>query len=355
MSEAVKLELVSSIDENQQQQILPKTVGQQLAAARTQLGLSVEQIASQLKWSSRQIAEIEAGNYAVLPDFATLRGFVRTYAKTLKVDAEPLVQQLTVEFSKLPVKVVDRQDLDAPFPTGRMPWLGRQNNHSQWMLGAAFLVFLCLLALFVYRAEVIQVVNKILPVQVEKAPTQAEPIAIADSAVKEASSNPVAQVDSKVNLEAKVERAEAVSTQPTNLAPAAAIPAPPISNNTSASETAARAQRAIESNKISATTSEEKAIEVKAGTSGVVTEASSAKDGALILSFKQDSWCQIKRADGSVVVSRLYRAGTQEIVNVGGALSMVIGNAPRVEATLRGQRLELVTQNGSNVANLSIK
>ena len=75
----------------------------------------------------------------------------------------------------------------------------------------------------------------------------------------------------------------------------------------------------------------------------------------LSLNFRQDSWLQIKRADGSILISHLYKAGSEETIPVAEPLSLVIGNAPGVDAKLRGQKLILPAQPGSNVANLSVK
>jgi cytoskeleton protein RodZ len=84
-----------------------------------------------------------------------------------------------------------------------------------------------------------------------------------------------------------------------------------------------------------------------------------ASDGtaanALVFSFRQDSWLQIKRADGSVLVSHLYKAGSEEAFTVAEPLNLVVGNAPGVDAKLRGQKLVFPQQIGSNVVNLNVK
>jgi cytoskeleton protein RodZ len=65
--------------------------GAVLAAARAAQGLSVENVAVKLKLASFQIKAIEADNFSALPGAVFARGFVRNYARLLKIDAEPLL------------------------------------------------------------------------------------------------------------------------------------------------------------------------------------------------------------------------------------------------------------------------
>jgi len=331
MSEVVKLTIVSESAENQSGQIAqPLTVGERLALARSQQELSVEQVAGQLKWSTRQIAEIEAGHYSVFPDMLTVRGFVRTYAKILKIDSASLLQDLATEYEKLPTKPLDRPKLDTPFPTGRMPLLGRHHNSSQKILGGVILLALCLIAVFVWRAELLQVVRGIYPASAQS--------------TKDLPSDAIADQNSQVGVKPKTQEniSELTPVEDKN----SATPESKIAIN---SEPTLRAGFQSQQNIQAAGES----AQIERQKSQQSAEYSSAN--ALVLSFKQDSWIQIKRLDGSIVTSRLYKAGSDEVINVTEPMNMVIGNAPGVDAKLRGQNLILATQPGSNVVNLSIK
>ena len=55
------------------------------------------------------------------------------------------------------------------------------------------------------------------------------------------------------------------------------------------------------------------------------------------------------------MTSGIFKGGSQEIFKVDSPMTVIIGNAPGVEASLRGQNLELKSQFDSNVVNLSIK
>jgi cytoskeletal protein RodZ len=71
--------------------------GARLAAGRTALGWSIEQVASQLRLTPRQILSIEADDFAALPESAIVRGFIRAYAKLVKLEPAPLIALISVE------------------------------------------------------------------------------------------------------------------------------------------------------------------------------------------------------------------------------------------------------------------
>lgn len=67
--------------------------GRRLAAERERLGLSVADIAARLRLQPRQVTAIENETLPPLPA-PFLRGFVRNYAKELRLDPEPLIAEL---------------------------------------------------------------------------------------------------------------------------------------------------------------------------------------------------------------------------------------------------------------------
>ncbi len=71
--------------------VLASTVGRKLRAAREAAGLSLADVAQSLKFTPRQIELLEADDYAALPGMTVVRGFIRSYAKLLKMDADASV------------------------------------------------------------------------------------------------------------------------------------------------------------------------------------------------------------------------------------------------------------------------
>ena len=71
--------------------------GEKLATRRRELNLTLEQVSQTLKLSTRQIAAIEVNDFAALAGITTVKGFIRSYAKLLGLDPDPLVQMVTHE------------------------------------------------------------------------------------------------------------------------------------------------------------------------------------------------------------------------------------------------------------------
>jgi len=73
-------------------------VGQELAAAREARGLALADVAQQLKFAPRQLEALEQEHLDALPGATFARGMVRSYARLLKLDPEPLVQRIAGRF-----------------------------------------------------------------------------------------------------------------------------------------------------------------------------------------------------------------------------------------------------------------
>ena len=76
--------------------------GAALAAARVAQGLSLEDVARQLKLSVAQIKSIEADDHSRLPSPVFVRGFLRTYARVVKLDIAQLLPPPAVVVAETP-------------------------------------------------------------------------------------------------------------------------------------------------------------------------------------------------------------------------------------------------------------
>src|SRR3972149_9801138 len=70
------------------------SLGRTLRETREHLGLSVADVANQIKFAPRQIEALEADDFQHLPEAAFLRGFIRSYAKILQLDGQALLAAL---------------------------------------------------------------------------------------------------------------------------------------------------------------------------------------------------------------------------------------------------------------------
>jgi cytoskeletal protein RodZ len=75
------------------------TVAEQLRAAREEQGLTVYQIADATKIKTDHIRAMDEGDFDVVSAPVFLRGFVRTYAATLKLDVATVMGALDQELS----------------------------------------------------------------------------------------------------------------------------------------------------------------------------------------------------------------------------------------------------------------
>ena len=73
------------------------TVGEQLKAERERQRLSIKRIAEVTHMRTDYVQAIEEGRYHVLGAPIYIRGFIRSYARTLKMDEKPLLEQLAKE------------------------------------------------------------------------------------------------------------------------------------------------------------------------------------------------------------------------------------------------------------------
>ena len=72
----------------------PPTAGATLRAAREMHGLSIDDVAQQLKLAPRQVQALEDDEYGKLPGRTFVRGFVRNYARFIGLDADDVVALL---------------------------------------------------------------------------------------------------------------------------------------------------------------------------------------------------------------------------------------------------------------------
>lgn len=69
--------------------------GSQLRQAREAAGLSIEQVATQLRMTVRAVANLESDDWSSLGASVFVRGQLRSYARLLGLDLEPMLEQAT--------------------------------------------------------------------------------------------------------------------------------------------------------------------------------------------------------------------------------------------------------------------
>jgi len=326
-----------------------QTAGSQLSAARIQQGMSPQQVADQLKLSQRQIQALENNQFELLPKMVIVRGFVRSYAKLLRLDPVPIVACLPSDAGVPGLDADLRPTLATPFMESRTPFLGRQdNNNRKYMIGAALLAVFALLFVGGQKLEQSGYFKGLLTPSTTKVPEEpgvsVEPVAasvpIETTAPKQsdAPASSVSMAGSSARLGNQEQAASAVKSSQDGSPASVAAPAPVLAP-------------------VAASASAAPVSVPSLSTPLVVASPATVETGnnQLKLKFKQDSWIQVKRENGTVVTSHLAKAGTEEFFDMKEALQVRIGNAAGVEGWLRGNAMGIVPGKDSNVVNLNVK
>lgn len=76
------------------------TVAEQLKRARESHGLTIQQVADATKMRADHVRALEDGDYNVFVAPVYIRGFVRSYARLVKIDAAEIMQTLEKELAQ---------------------------------------------------------------------------------------------------------------------------------------------------------------------------------------------------------------------------------------------------------------
>lgn len=342
-----------------------KTTGEQLTASRLAKNWTVQFVAEQLKLSQVQILALEADNFDALPKMVIVRGFVRAYAKLLKVDGDGLVAGLPRDTETVQLETSLRPALSTPFVDSRLSLQGQHDNNRRYLIGAATLLLIVGLFLLLQVTELGKGFGKILG---PKDGASSEVSATASTVVEV----PVDNVSSAVSTVPKADSTNTATDPVLGAAPALGEKEPTVTAATALaseksisvpSNSELKAPIATAANTVvpnSTNTGVSVAPNQAAGTAATaatkVAQISLPPAGELfVLKFKQDSWIQVKTESGTILSSHLAKAGSEESFSVKQALNVKIGNAAGVEAVLRGEPLPIASDRGNNVANLVVK
>lgn len=72
-----------------------KTLGDELRKHRTDVKIDIEDVASRLKLSAEQINALEKGEYSNFPGLVFVSGYLRSYARFLKIDEQTITKHCT--------------------------------------------------------------------------------------------------------------------------------------------------------------------------------------------------------------------------------------------------------------------
>jgi cytoskeleton protein RodZ len=305
------------------------TPGAQLAAQREAMGWTVEQIADQLKLAPRQVKALEAGDYAALPNMAVVRGFVRAYAKVVKIDATPLVAMIEVISPTSHEAAPPRKDVAATFTESRFPSMtGRSSAPAGWLVGVAAVVVVAAAGAYAWQTGLIPATL------FERSQAPASAAADVDAAKPAEASAPIETTLVKPGE-------ETTTVQSTNV-PLISVPPQNAPDAAGASTAPAPAPVATVPAAVPAP-------------AAAAAPAVAATGTQLVLKVTEDSWVEIRRPGTTSLISRLVKAGSTETFDIKDPALLIVGKPGGVEATLGGVALPLPPVAGGTISRVNIK
>jgi cytoskeleton protein RodZ len=331
-----------------------------LRAEREAQGLSLDQVSAYLKLTARQIEAIEKGDLSALPGAAFSRGFVRNYARFLKLDPAVFVALVDEAEGQHATNGLPTEMYSANL--GRMPGSGNSRLTAVPIL--AFVVILVGVAVagwyyhwFESREEAELLANSEQSEaaagypQIAASQPSAASAPVAASAVVVAGSEPSgAQSDNLASQSAPFVGQSQVVTAVSQ----------PVAR-TSQSGVAAVHQ----SSPVVAQSGVPKPVQLPAQSASQPVARQSAVPGSaqsvapgmarIVLAFDGNSWVDVRDANGKSVFSRLNQAGSVQEVQGAAPFSLTIGNAPQVKLTWKGRPVDLTPYTKGDVARLTVQ
>lgn len=285
------------------------SVGATLRAAREAQGLTVADVAERIKFSVRQVEALEADDAAHLPEGTFLRGFIRSYARTLNLDESALLGGVPPAHAEPQADVAVAKSTGDAFPTTES---ARRKSAYLWL--GALVVALVLASLVLNPRDTSQpqgvVVEEVkLPdATATSAPVVAVPDAVAASAVQVVPAKPVEPL---------------VTTAPP-AKPKAVVPAPV-------------------------------AVPLVSGKPEVSLEQ--LKKRPIHIVFSDDAWMEITDVNGEVLLSRMNPAGSEKWIGGGrrSPYQVAIGKTSAVRIYYKGREVDLSQYKQTGLVHLVLE
>ncbi len=287
---------------SEQSESLAPKVGVLLAKARKSQKLSVEDVAASLRLSIAKINALEADDFLVISDPTLARGFIRSYARLLKLDPETL---LIAHRQLIPAEIVNPIGVKTEVVSS--PIQGSNLRTKSIILGLVFVAIISLVWFFAYHDD---------------------------------SGSDVAEVNvSTVTQESLRQQALPVAERE-------------VKNNEQITELQLP-QEAASSNSEPSTTSEKTANEpAKVEPMKKVSVGSSLVRVKLV--FTGNAWVSVKDKSGNTVYDKTAKAGGEEYVEGVPPLKFHIGNVSATQVVFNGETIDLSPNTYNNMARVTL-
>jgi len=265
-----------------------------LSQARQAQDLTTADVARRLKLSVWQIEALESGQYQRLPGMIFVRGFIRNYARLLKLDPEELVHAATGLLPQPAPLPETSPSTDIPFPAAKT-W-----RWQRYAAAAAVIVALLAVYEFYFNDEPGTVTTRPGPVAALPSSQAPRPAPV------------------KKPREAQVKQPTAATVSSPQIAPASPSAA-------------------------------------AAGVSQPRERIASPDEREVRLVFEEESWVEVRDHNDQTIFSQLNQAGTTRRIRGVPPLHIVVGNSQGVRMTYAGRDIDLARHTKIDVARLTLE
>jgi cytoskeleton protein RodZ len=279
--------------------------GAMLRAGRESAGLSIAAVAQQLKLAPRQIVALEDGDFANLPGRTFIRGFVRNYARLLRLDSDAVLAALpetAAAFAQHNPSLAP-----TPRPMGELPAdANAAPSPARWAIPLVLVAF------------------------------------VAVGAAYELTRSPA-------------ERIKATAVEKSSPPVAAAPASEPVATTAAPGATIALPNPLAPADEKSPATADNAAPATGAADAQLGTASPEGADMPLSLAFQGKSWVEVRDATGTLVLSTTGNSGDTQSVGGRPPLDVVLGNAAAVTVNWHGTVFDTTPFIRQNVAKFTLR
>jgi len=295
-------------------------LGATLREARELKRLTIQDVVDAIHLSQKQVTALETNDFTLLPEPMITRGFIRSYARLLDIDSEPLLASHR--------SLVPSQDVGSIVVRSNVNQVMTGSSDQPWLMYilSSILVLLFLISWMYYTDSS------------KTKPTEEVDIAlVAESPTINTEGATVGQVEVPV-----------VNQTPSGASEKSISPTPEASTLNSQVDSG-------NSQVDSGTINHPSSISTVDSNSPEVSSNSNDADKSLVFSFEQESWLSVKDANGQVLFEKLMPAGAVQGFDGLAPFKVVIGNAIGTKVTYKGSDIDLTASTKGSVARLKVE
>ena len=345
-----------------------QSAGTRLRLAREAAGMTLDDVAQQLKLARRQVVALESDDVAALPGPTFVRGFIRNYARLLKIDAAPLVESsrpqgtpaatgATASSSTSGATTAPVSSTPAVAPTmSVLPMEPPRQGAgiARWLIPLALVLLLAAGAgyyQFGGGAGALRNSEKsarnAASESARNLPSESDPNTVGAGGSGSGSN----AVMGGSAIPASASGAMAPGTMAANSA-AANAGLPNATSNPGAANNPARAN--ANAANASAGVANAGAAPTSTQASSTMTASGELPEGRLEFEFAGQAWVEVRDKHGDILISRTMPAKTKHMLRGEPPFTLRVGNASAVSVVLDGRPVDLMPYTRNEIAKLVI-